>query len=352
MAETWIDLAKSLVAESMKAEAQKALDEARAASSDHAGIAAAQGAVDAIAQDVPATPAATTRWKKTAAEVDKLWEKMAEAHGGAWDEPLSAEGWARAVDLDPTKPRVAKQAAAAKDGIALLKAPGHPMMAWLALPNGWKPGKQYPVLVTVEGAGANFVNNALGFRNLRGSRDVILLTPWALSSTNALEIGKFPAYGKPLLETHADQGKRLSFDVDGLERLLDVVQARFGGAPKAAITGFSGGGLLAYSFTMRKPARVMLAAPACPNFSPISVQGASKVEGGGPPVRIFTGADDEYRESVGGERGIEHQTDRAIEELKRLGFQDVQRSMLPGVGHSSCVLQVWLALDEILAAKK
>jgi hypothetical protein len=65
-------------------------------------------------------------------------------------------------------------------------------------------------------------------------------------------------------------------------------------------------------------------------------------------VRILTGAADQHRDFTFGNKdspGIEPQTDRAVAALKELGFKDVTRTMLPGVGHSACGPQVWEAVD-------
>ena len=138
----------------------------------------------------------------------------------------------------------------------------------------------------------------------------------------------------------------------GLEAILAVLKARYGAGDKVAITGFSGGGNLCYSWTMRKPDRVLCSAPACANFQPGLAEGATAVTDGGPPVHILTGEKDEHRNDVfGAKPGIEGQADWAQESFGKLGFTHVKRTMLPGVGHSTCVAQVWAFVDEVLGAK-
>jgi hypothetical protein len=99
--------------------------------------------------------------------------------------------------------------------------------------------------------------------------------------------------------------------------------------------------------TVLHPGRVIVSAPACANFGGMGFSDAQPVEGG-PPVRILTGEKDEHRDFTFGNKnspGIEPQTDAAVAALEKLGFKDVTRTMLKGVGHSACPLQVWEAVD-------
>lgn len=63
---------------------------------------------------------------------------------------------------------------------------------------------------------------------------------------------------------------------------------------------------------------------------------------------------DEHRDFTFGKKdspGIEPQTDNAVAALKQLGYAKVERTMLPGVGHSSCAAQVWKFVDGVMGAK-
>jgi len=234
----------------------------------------------------------------------------------------------------------------AKGDVALVRGK-HTMVGYLSLPKGWKKGTALPVLVAVEGAGCGFLGRARDAAQTRGSRGFLVLTPCSLSNTNALEPAKYPWYSQAQL----DEGNhdRIGFDVQGLLSLLDVLKERYGASEKIAITGFSGGGMLCYAMTALYPDRVIVSVPACANFSGAGFQDAKPVDGG-PPVRILTGEKDPHREFTFGNKdspGIEPQTDRAVAALKELGFKDVTRTMLPGVGHSACAAQVWEAVDAV-----
>jgi predicted esterase len=347
--------------------------------------------VGALAAGEPAAdPEADARWKKAAAESAKAYEKL---HGLEHDAKADArfDGYlVKALELEPSKARIAKVTSLAKQAagnktradfvgrllvrlrevdaegagkgrydaleaelaqadVALVKG-DHPMVGWVSLPKGWAPKQEWRVLVTVDGSGSNFLGSARTFRDARGSRKFVVLAPCSLSNTNELEAAKYPFYSEALRKEWG--GRRVEFDLAGLQALLKAVHDRFGGAETIAITGFSGGGNLCYSMTMHHPDRVWAAAPACANYQPGLAQGAKAVEGGGPPVHILTGEKDEHRDQVFGQTpGIEGQSDWAQESFAKLGFRNVKRTMIPGAGHSSLPQQVWAFFDEVLEAK-
>ncbi|MFM8978938.1 MAG: hypothetical protein ACKOSS_00510 [Planctomycetia bacterium] len=380
--------AKELLALGAHQEAARALAEAEGAGATKEQVAPLR---EGLEKDAPAKPEGDVRWKKLAGELAKAYEKL----GGQPHEPADARRFEdyrfKAAELEPSKARFAKLLAAAKqaagnkgaadvagrqlvrlrdldtegaaDGrydalelelaqgdVAMVKSPKHPLVGWVALPQGWAKKGPWPVLVAVDGAGSNFLGAARGFRGARGSRKAIVLAPCTLSNTNELKPETYPFYDPALLKRN--DGRRVEFDIAGLEALLEVLQERFGAEDRIAITGFSGGGNLCYGFTLRKPVRVWCCAPACANFNPGLPGDAKAVEGGGPPVFIMTGANDEHRDHVFGQKpGIEGQADWAEAAFAKLQFSRVKRTMLPGVGHSSLGKEVWAFFDECLAAR-
>jgi hypothetical protein len=381
--------AQVLVLMRARAEAERALAEATLAGADKA-------AVDVIANEAKALDAAQAsteakaRWAKLAAELAKDYDRLGGMTHGPGDDARFEGYLFRAAELEPSKARFAKLLSAAKqaagnkgrvevagrmlarvrdldaegaadgkydaveqematDDVALVKGK-HPLVGWISLPAGWNKKGPWPVLVTVDGAGSNFLGSARAFRDGRGSRKFMVLAPVTLSNTNDLDPAKYSVYDPDLLK--AWNGKRVEFDAAGLESLLEVLRTRYGAEEKIAITGFSGGGNLCYTMAMQRPERVWAAAPACANFQPGLANGAKPVAGGGPPVHVLTGANDEHKEQVFGQKpGIEGQSDWAMESFQKLGFTRVKRTMLPGVGHSACVREVWAFFDEVLAAK-
>jgi dienelactone hydrolase len=381
--------AEALVVLNASAEAKRALAEAVAAGAARSAVEALEAKVTSLGAG-EATPEAKARWSKLAGDLAKDYDRLGGmAHGPSDD--ARYEGYLfKAAELEPSKARFGKLLAAAKQAagnkqraevggrmlvrLRALDAEGaaegrydafeqelaagdvaliqgkHPLVGWLSLPSGWNRKGPWRVLVTVDGAGSNFLGSARAFRDGRGSRKFLVLAPVTLSNTNELDPTKYAVYDEALLKEW--NGKRVEFDRDGLESLLEALRARYGAEEKIAITGFSGGGNLCYTMAMQRPERVWAAAPACANFQPGLASGAKPVEGGGPPVHVLTGANDQHKDHVfGNPPGIEGQSDWAMKAFQDLGFSRVKRTMLPGVGHSSCVREVWAFLDEVLAAK-
>ncbi|MCG3136031.1 MAG: hypothetical protein HMLKMBBP_03826 [Planctomycetes bacterium] len=390
------ELAKfaSLCAEvGAKSEGERAAAEAEALAADAPGLAEAKAKLDAVESDAADAAAALAKKRApAAAAVAKAYDKLAPEPKDA----PSTEWFFRAVAWEPSKARTAKAAKLAadlvdgnkldeggrlwtrlqradpegraagrydaqeqkwgKDGKLLLSSAKSPLVGWVSLPGGWAKGKSFPVLVAVDGAGANFLGCLRSFAGARGSRNVIVLSPCTLSNTNDLSAKTYPFYDAKVLTDHQPQPKRFEFDGPGVDALCDELRARFGGEEKTFHTGFSGGGMYTYWRLFQQPQKVRGAAPACANFLPTVTQGAPGAgDGGGPPVHILTGDKDPHREwihgKVGGEKGIEHQSDLAEAELKRLGYTNVRRTMLPGVGHSSLPDKVWDFVDEVLSKR-
>jgi len=339
-----------------------------------------KSALEALPEESEGVAGAAARRQKARAQAAKIYDKLARLKVERADEYRFA-----AVRLDPSKRRTGRivkairaaktpddagrlltrlQAAdpehdysalevdLARDGPVLLRGKDHEIVGWLALPKGWKKGRNYPVLVVVDGAGSNFLGAARSCSKQRGKRPWIVLAPCTLANTNALQPKRYPWYDAALLEKMgSDNAGRFKFDSEGLLALLDSVHERFGGEEKFAITGFSGGGFLCYGITLLHPERVRFAVPACANFAGSGAADAGEPNDGGPPIVIYTGEKDPHaiwtHGKVGGVPGIEAQTDRAVKALQANGFTKVTRTKLPGVGHSSLYPKVWEAVDKL-----
>jgi pimeloyl-ACP methyl ester carboxylesterase len=351
IADLWAELAEALVEKGLREPATDALAALRRVQPGRTGLEDLAARVEALEAGKEPDAAATRLVEKAQKDAAKAYDKLAKLFDDGPDDGRAAGYLLEALELEPSKSRLAKVADLARKDLLLLKSPRHPLVAYVSLPRAWKPGVEYPVLVSVEGAGCNFKGNASGFRSARGSRDWITVSPHALSCTNELDPAKYPAYGADLLETW--NGNRVTFDLEGLLAILDLVRERFGGSEKVAITGFSGGGNLCYGLLLQHPERVSVAAPACANFQPGLAQGAPQAAEGGPPVHLMTGEKDPHRFLTHGTTppGIEEQTDWAEKALAEHGFQHVKRTMLPGVGHSSLAKEVWDFVDEALGTK-
>ena len=294
----------------------------------------------ALAAEATLDPAAKSLKKDLAelvkAALDRNWNEVA----GRW--------LAKAKSVDPDAWSGGKykdaQLALGKKDVMLLGGGAHPLVAYVSLPASWTPAKkELPVVVAVEGAGSNFAGCCRGFREARGAREAIVVTPCSFANTNELDAKKYPWYDAATLEKCKQQGAaRIGFDSAGLAEVLAELRRDFGAAEKFALTGFSGGGNLTYWWTFQHPEQLALVVGSCANFSGMGLQGAKPPADGGPPVTLLTGEKDDYNLEINGQKpGIIGQTDHAEKELARLGFKSVARRVVPGAGHSNFAAEVW-----------
>ncbi|MHC4959965.1 MAG: alpha/beta hydrolase [Planctomycetota bacterium] len=369
IAKVWIDYARACVGRGAKTEGQRAIGLARAADPQAKDLEKVAGTVEALTRDEPPDTARRAKAHRDAAKlhaklgnvveairldpskarVNKALGKVKKLAGNRKNVNEAGKLLAALRDAAPEAKGLDKaERAMALSDVAVLKAAKHPLVGYLSLPKGWKPGKEYDVLVAVDGAGSGFLGAARGFAKARGGRGVIVLAPCTLANTNKLLPKKYPFYPEALLEEHS--ANRFAFDLEGLLGLLAVIKERYGGNEKVVITGFSGGGNLCYGFLLTHPGRVLGAAPACANFSGMGARDAGDPQNGGPRVHIMTGAQDPHRDFTHGNKnspGIEPQTDRAVQVLAEKGFTNVKRTMLKGVKHSALRAQVWEFYDEL-----
>lgn len=345
LAEVWVEFGRYCKLEGLKTKAEAALARARALDPQAKDLDRIAADVEALEGDKDKPAGFAKREEKAHKDAAKVYDRLAKLGKEPRYELYSLE----ALALDPSSRRLGKLTGAAQKGLAVIKHPDHPLVGYVSLPKGWSRKKKYPVLITVDGAGSNFLGSGRRFATTRGSRKYIVLAPCTLSNTNQLLPKKYPYYTEQLLQEN--NGNRIAFDLAGVEKLLDFIDAHLGGNGKIAVTGFSGGGNVCYAMTVVHPERVLFSAPACANFSGMGFNRAAKPDDGGPPIRIFTGEKDPHRVwthgKVGGVPGIDPQTDRAVETLKGLGYTNLTRTMLKGVGHSNCAAEVWKVADEV-----
>jgi poly(3-hydroxybutyrate) depolymerase len=371
-----------------KAEGAAALEEAVALDADAPAVAAARAALDAAPETPPAADAVAAQRKVVGPKVAKAYDALA-ASGPRESGAARRDRWTvAALRWEPSKPRIGKVARAADEAakgarpdsaarlyaalrkhdpdgaarvdrvqaeqagkdLALFGTADHPLLAWVSLPSGWQKGKTYPVLVGVEGAGANFVGYARASKAARGSRAAILVVPISFTNVNALKPETYPFYDPAVLSEH--ESRRMDFDAAGVDAVLALLRERFGAEEKVFLTGFSGGGNYCYRKLLCDPARVRGAAPACANYSGFGIaETPAPGEDGGPVVRLMTGANDEHKDHVFGQKpGIEGQTDAVEARLKELGYRNVTRVQLR-CGHDPLHAEAWKLVDEVLARK-
>ncbi|MCZ7649569.1 MAG: hypothetical protein M5U26_30635 [Planctomycetota bacterium] len=255
------------------------------------------------------------------------------------DWPRAAEVLAGAQRVKPDERRAQLlldlEFKAAEKEPLLRKAKDHPLRYYLSLPKGWQRGKKYPILVTVDGAGCNFLGSARSYTSRRGDEPYIVVAPCTFINTSNHARGNYAMYSDEEWKRIQElPGSAATFDHDGLLKVLDDVRADFGGEEKFYMTGFSGGGNLTWIMIFLHPEMLAAAAPACPNCIPlrkVSDHEARKTL----PVHVYQGDKDQFLATI-----LEPQW-RLVQAMARAGgFEKIDREMLPGVGHSPCVEKV------------
>ncbi len=228
----------------------------------------------------------------------------------------------------------------------LRKAGAHAMEYYLSLPKGWTPEKKWPVVVAVEGSGCNFLGYLNGFVAKRGDLPFILVTPLTFSNTNQVDQVKAAYhYPKEILEAmDVRQGrtlKRLTFDAEGVAAVLEDLRKECGAEEKYFLTGFSGGGVLAWDTLFQHPERLEAVAPACSNFAGYGSMSEAP-EKATLPITVFQGELDPNGCMCG----------PALQLCAQNGFQALEAVKVPGLAHDSCAEQVMNFFAGVLKARK
>jgi poly(3-hydroxybutyrate) depolymerase len=212
----------------------------------------------------------------------------------------------RCQDLIPPKPDLKTE-------------PASGIQYYLSLPKDWDPGKAWPVLVAIDGAGHNFPACFGSFVNARGSRPFIVVVPCVSSN------GNDPA------------------ELKGVLAIVQEVQKSSHGQPKFFITGCSAGGHLTWQCIFLYPELLAGAAPAAGNFRFRGIDQVSKApERVNLPVHAFQGDKDGIKSA------LDAQWAYAVKLAKENGYEDLARTEVPGAGHQAFPSQVVQFFESLL----
>ncbi|MBV9867076.1 MAG: dienelactone hydrolase family protein [Abitibacteriaceae bacterium] len=176
---------------------------------------------------------------------------------------------------------------------------------YLALPDGWTPQATWPILVTLEGSGHNFLRNCQAFMRARKAQPFIIVTPCVSSN------GNDPA------------------DMQAVLAIAREVQQDEHGQPKFFVTGFSAGGHLAWQLILMHPELLAGAVPAAANFLGRGVTTFSTApERAQLPIHALQGDKDPYLTA------LNRQWDNAEQTARAHGYQNISRTIIAGAGHS------------------
>jgi poly(3-hydroxybutyrate) depolymerase len=182
---------------------------------------------------------------------------------------------------------------------------------YLSLPDGWTADKSWPILVTLDGSGHQFLDNCRGFMRARGKKPFIIVTPCVSSN------GNDPADARAVLE------------------IVKEVQKEKHGQAKFFLTGFSAGGHVTWQILFAHPELLAGVAPAAANFRN---RGVSVISDSPDrihlPIHAFQGDKDPYVAA------LNDQWNDAIHIAREHGYKEIDRTMVAGAGHSPFAREV------------
>ena len=236
-------------------------------------------------------------------------------------------------------------------------ASSHPIQYYLSLPDGWvaspsqqSPRKKWPVVVVIESAERDFLHAAMAFAKARGQRPFILVTPLVVTNGGA-GYRSVPTYHySDQVWDRIQNSGQFTFDMDGINAIMQDVAKQYGGEDKFFVTGFEAGGHTVWGILFNHPEVVRGAALVCPNYLGRWVseeksqkekgkneEGGSSSEGissaaerVGLPIRNFIGTKDDL---CAAGHPIYTQMQRAMSLAEAHGYKNVSLVRVEGKGH-------------------
>jgi predicted peptidase len=224
----------------------------------------------------------------------------------------------------------------------LKTAATHPIQYYLSLPDGWVPGKKWPVVVVIESADRDFLQAATAFDHARRQLPFILVTPLVVTNGGAA-YRSVPTYhySNDVWDRIQNSGQ-FNFDMEGIAAILHDVAKQYGGEDKFFITGLEAGGHTVWGILFNHPELVRGAALICPNYLGrwVDEQRISSASARtNLPIRNFVGTKDELCTPG---HPIYTQMQKAISLAEAHGYKNVSLVRVEGKGHERLA-------DEVLA---
>ncbi|MGA2497209.1 MAG: redoxin domain-containing protein [Tepidisphaeraceae bacterium] len=198
-----------------------------------------------------------------------------------------------------------------------------PVKYYLSLPRGWTARTTWPIVVTIDGSGHDFLANCRGFSMARGDLPFIVVTPCVTSNDNDPD------------------------DEKAVLAIVKEVQQSEHGQPKFFITGFSAGGHLAWQVTFAHPDLLAGVGLAAANFR---FRGLSSFSTSPAridlPIQEFQGDKDGHADS------LNQQWNDAAQLAAEHGYKNLTHTMVPGAGHQPFSSQVLRCFSAILPQKQ
>lgn len=240
-------------------------------------------------------------------------------------------------------------AAAAPPAITAHQATTHPMRYYVALPIGWSAGRTWPVVVVIDDAHRDFADNLRRFVDARGVKPYLLVAP-EVTTCGGTRDQTSPPYTYTDAEwQQARAPKDHDFDDAGLAAMLADVHAKWGGEPRAHLTGWEAGGHTVWAQALRRPERWRAVAPVSPNYQGrgLTAETFSRAaERATLPIQTFvcgapSGDAAEFMPQ------LRQQIDRALADARAHGFAPAPVRVVPGVEHGPLPAAVLAWFDSL-----
>src|SRR5258707_15202707 len=106
-------------------------------------------------------------------------------------------------------------AQAASEEPQLRTAKLHPMQYYLSLPAGWNANQKWPIVVTIDGSGREWLKNAKTFAEARKQMPFIIVTPLALTNSGRVNPSKYNYSPAVFDRVGDDTAETFRFDHEG-----------------------------------------------------------------------------------------------------------------------------------------
>jgi poly(3-hydroxybutyrate) depolymerase len=205
---------------------------------------------------------------------------------------------------------------------SLVTAADVPVKYYLSLPKGWNVAKTWPIVVTLDGSGHNFLGNCKAFMAARGERPFILVTPCVSSN------GNDPADQKAVLA------------------IISEVRKAHHGQEKVFLTGFSAGGHCTWQITYTHPEILAGVALAAANFRGRGLHAFSDSPSRADlPIHAFQGDKDAFV------LPLNEQWKDAEKAAAEHGYKNLKHTVVPGATHQAFAKQVLDYFETLLSRK-
>jgi len=212
-------------------------------------------------------------------------------------------------------------------------ASSHPIQYYLSLPDGWMPGKKYPVVVVIESAERDFLKAATLFSRSPQRGSFVLVTPLVVTNGGA-GYRSVPTYHySDAVWGRIQNSGDFTFDMDGITAIMRDVVKQYGGEDRYFITGFEAGGHTVWAILFNHPEAIGGAALVIPNYLGRWVDEghiSSYAGRAGLPIRAFLGMNDVLASPAS---PIYSQMRRAMDSAKAHGYRNVSQVTVEGKGH-------------------